>query len=431
MQGASKPPIHSPKFAKTQKVDYKGDFLMTWRSSDIKHNMDLFEELLTCGSNIYTWTYDSEGTLLSSNCPHLVLDKIFISTGCKGYMLDQAASPSRPLILSAKLGLMWACAYENSPERTSAIYVIGPVFNTGISTAGITEAINQPHIPYDFRPRFREILQEMPVVSSVLFFQYALMLHYCATGEKLSRSELNFQADYSEAALSEDKKGDRHQTWMAEQMLLKNVREGDLNYQSDLERAGLLSSGVRISTDTPLTQVIITEAVFTSLCTRAAIEGGMSPETAYSLGDSYIQSMSGSKSITELQNLGHMMYEEFINRVHHIRTTTRYSAQIQACRDYIQLHPSDDLSIELLADKVGYSPYYLSRKFKDETGSGLNDYIKQVRIDKAKSLLSYTTNTISSIAEELHFCSGSHFSDTFRRITGMLPLEYREKTRKL
>ena len=408
----------------------KGD-AMSLPVSDIKQNMALFEELLTCGSDIYTWTYDSEGTLLSSNCPYLVLDKIFGSTGCKGYALEHIKESSRPVILSAKLGLMWATAYENGPDKASAVYVIGPVFNTGISTAGINEAINQPHIPPDFRLRFREILEQMPVVSSVLFFQYALMLHFCITGEKISRSELEFQTDYQEEEPSEKNTADRHQTWMAEQMLLKNVREGDLNFQSDLERAGLLSSGVRISTDTPLTQVIITEAVFTSLCTRAAIEGGMSPEMAYSLGDSYIQTMSSSKSLTELQNLGHMMYEEFINRVHHLRTANNYSAQIKACRDYIELHPEDDLSIELLADKVGYSPYYLSRKFKNETGGTINDYIKQVRIEKARNLLSYTSNSIASIAEELHFCSGSHFSDTFRKMTGMLPLEYREKTRKI
>ena len=70
-------------------------------------------------------------------------------------------------------------------------------------------------------PRFREILEQMPVVSSVLFFQYALMLHYCITGEKISRSELEFQTDYQEEEPSEKNTADRHQTWMAEQMLLK------------------------------------------------------------------------------------------------------------------------------------------------------------------------------------------------------------------
>lgn len=70
---------------------------------------------------------------------------------------------------------------------------------------------------------------------------------------------------------------------MAEQALLRNIREGDLNYQNDLAWAGQLSQGVQIFPDTP-----ITRAVFISLCTRAAIQGGLSPEVAYSIGDGYV-----------------------------------------------------------------------------------------------------------------------------------------------
>lgn len=397
---------------------------------EVQKNVNLFSEMLTCGSSIYTWIYNKEGVLSSTNCPYIVLDKIFESTGCKEYLVSYSKQNDRPVILSAQQGLMWAAAIAKINDKVRSIYVIGPVFNTDMSTAGINAAIDQPQIPIDFRPRFRKILQEMPVASSVLFFQYAVMLHYCANGEKLSRSDLSFQETSFPEGSAHTGTGDRHQTWLAEQRLLKNVKEGNLDFQSELEQAGMLSNGVRISTDKPLTQMIITESIFVSLCTRAAIDGGMTPEMAYSLGDSYIEKISKCKSLTELRSLGHMMYEEFITRVHHIRTDGRYTAQIQSCVDMIELHPDEELSIDILAARVGYSPYYLSRKFKSETGMSINDCIKRSRVERAKALLTYSDMTVSAIAEELHFCSGSHFSDTFKRITGQLPQAYRDQTRR-
>ncbi len=73
--------------------------------------------------------------------------------------------------------------------------------------------------------------------------------------------------------------------------------------------------------------------VFTSLVCRAAIEGGLSPEEAYSLGDSYIQAAESAKSLDELNPLAMMMYDDFIRRVHKHRTNPNLSRQIQKCVD--------------------------------------------------------------------------------------------------
>ena len=398
-------------------------------------NMELLQELLTCGFEVSTWCYDAGGNLIYTNARADVLDKVFEHNGCKAYMLSQADA-GVPVILSAKLGLMWGAAYLKSQEQTERIYVIGPVFNSSVSLESINQALNavsrEYDAPADWMPVFRDLLKQIPVISSVTFFQYVLMLHYCITCEKLSRSALHFQKSPTEEV--PDTPGQstrRHQTWMAEQALLANVKEGNLNFQSQLERAGLLSNGISVSAETPLMQARMSEVVFTSLCTRAAIEGGMSPDAAYTLGDSYIQSLIGCKSITDMRNIGHAMYEDFIYRVHTLHADKTLSAEILSCRDYIDMHPTDALSLEELASHVGYSTYYLSRKFKKETGCSINDYIRKVRIDRAKSMLSFSDEPIGQIAEELHFSSASHFADAFRKAEGILPQTYRKKTRKV
>lgn len=97
-------------------------------------NLRLFQELMTCGTSIFSLIYSTEGELLYTNCTDLVLDTILESTGCKVYMVNYAkGDDTAPLILSAPLGLMWCAAFQRQDGEVSYIRLIGPVFNTEIS----------------------------------------------------------------------------------------------------------------------------------------------------------------------------------------------------------------------------------------------------------------------------------------------------------
>ena len=166
------------------------------------------------------------------------------------------------------------------------------------------------------------------------------------------------------------------------------ARNGDLNYRAAMEKAGQLSSGVGISTRDPVKMAILTSGNFTALCTRAAIEGGLTPDTAYTVGDSYIQSLAECKTIADVRTINHAMFEDFIRRVNsHKQSPPQYSQQIRSCAAYIEAHLDEELTLEKLAAEVGYSEYYLSRKFKAETGKNIRDYIREVRMERAKLLL--------------------------------------------
>lgn len=99
-----------------------------------------------------------------------------------------------------------------------------------------------------------------------------------------------------------------------------------------------MSAGVPVQSSDVLRQSKTSVIVFTSLVCRAAIEGGLSPEEAYSLGDSYIQTAEAAKSLDELHPLAMMMYDDFIRRVHKHRTNPNLSMQIQKCVDYIEMN---------------------------------------------------------------------------------------------
>lgn len=74
---------------------------------NVDSRLHFFAELLSYNSNCYLWSYAPDGTLLSTNCPDLVLDKVFQHSSCYQYLLDQAQTNMAPLIMSSVYGLVW------------------------------------------------------------------------------------------------------------------------------------------------------------------------------------------------------------------------------------------------------------------------------------------------------------------------------------
>ena len=167
----------------------------------------------------------------------------------------------------------------------------------------------------------------------------------------------------------------------------------------------------------------------TTLCVRAAIGGGLTPYAAYTVGDSYIQQVMDCKTLPEVAQTNHTMYDDFVHRVHKIRHNPSVSPRIQQCMDYLELH-TEEVGIAQLSRMTGYTEYYLSRKFKEETHCSINDYSKIARIEHAKVLLYTTNESATQIADRLHFCSGSYFAREFKKFTGQTPAEYRAENTK-
>ncbi len=93
---------------------------------------------------------------------------------------------------------------------------------------------------------------------------------------------------------------------------------------------------------------------------------------------------------------------------------------------HIDLHYTEDISLQSLADVLHISPYYLSHVFKDMTGYSPGQYITRRRIGLAQNLLISTGLSISEIAARVGYPSPSHFHDRFTRNVGMSPRAYRK-----
>ena len=213
--------------------------------------------------------------------------------------------------------------------------------------------------------------------------------------------------------------------------MLQMVRNGDINYHAVIQRSVNLSPGVPVSGADPLRQVKTSLVVFTTLVSRAAMEGGLSPEVAYAVGDSYLQAVEDSRDSGELSALANAMYHDFIYRVHHLRSNPGCSHAIQKCCDYIELSLDRKIRISDLAALVGYTEYYLTEKFKKETGVPVSTYIRFAKVERAKVLLESTDLSVREIAERLAFNTVNYFIQCFRETAGCTPAQYRKKKRKV
>lgn len=108
----------------------------------------------------------------------------------------------------------------------------------------------------------------------------------------------------------------------------------------------------------------------------------------------------------------------------------KLNRECQMVRRYIDNHFKENIRLDDLAALAHINKYYLSHSFQKEFGISPISYLISRRIQESRYLLSDTDHTLSQIAHILSFSSLSYFSQSFRRLEGISPMEYRRQCRK-
>jgi AraC family transcriptional regulator len=95
--------------------------------------------------------------------------------------------------------------------------------------------------------------------------------------------------------------------------------------------------------------------------------------------------------------------------------------------DYIRSRLGHDVTLNELADVAGLSPHYFLQIFKNTYGMTPHRYLLSERINEAKNLLRREHGSISEIGLDLGFSDQSHFTRTFRRLTGTTPRRFKKE----
>lgn len=215
-----------------------------------------------------------------------------------------------------------------------------------------------------------------------------------------------------------------HNTYRTEQTLLDLIEKGDVSALDEwLKDAPAVRPG-SIAPD-QLRQVKNTLIVTATLASRAAVRGGMDVEDAFSLSDAYIRKCELLQTPDRIINLQYHMVLDFTSQVSNLKLHGNSSALAAAVAEYVRHHLSDPVSTEKIAEKLHFSRTWLSRKFHEETGIPLSDFIRIKKTEEAQRLLRYTDKSLREISVYLGYSSQSHFQTVFKKQLGVTPMQYR------
>lgn len=97
----------------------------------------------------------------------------------------------------------------------------------------------------------------------------------------------------------------------------------------------------------------------------------------------------------------------------------------QRIKHYIDNNIYNNISLNLISDHFGLTKMHIIRLFKSAYGITPMQYAISKRTDIAKALLTDTNISIKTISEMLHYSNSQHFSNSFRKLTGMSPNRFR------
>ncbi|WP_276349024.1 helix-turn-helix domain-containing protein [Daejeonella sp. JGW-45] len=104
---------------------------------------------------------------------------------------------------------------------------------------------------------------------------------------------------------------------------------------------------------------------------------------------------------------------------------------IQKVQDYIEENYEDKIAIEDLVNLINVGRRTFERRFKDATNNSPVEYIQRVRIEAAKKFFEASRKNVTEVMYGVGYTDTKAFRDIFRKITGLTPIEYRNKFAKV
>ena len=217
-----------------------------------------------------------------------------------------------------------------------------------------------------------------------------------------------------------------HNSYAQEVREQKAIREGNIEAlrqswsEVQVGRIGRLGRD-EITHHRNLAIVVIT------LASRSAIEGGLLPEVAYSISDSYIMRINEMNDPVEIDKLMRSTEIHYAELVREARESTNGNPYVRRCKELIHDRLHERVYEEDLAEELGITRSYLSQLFLKEEGIHLTEFILRQKVKASEYLLIYPDIPLGRIAATFGFSSQSHYGQVFKKYNGITPGKYREK----
>ena len=321
------------------------------------------------------------------------------------------------------------------------IFVIGPYLSSPLSSQDILEIGERTGLSVAAQKPLREYYFSMPILteSDRLFVMIDTFCERIWETPSFAIVEVNKKYAPSVALVSTSKHGEDFEEIEAN----IKVMEMRYNFENELIRSVMLGQqhkeGVLASNLTddmferrvadPLRNAKNYCIIMNTLLRKAAENGGVHPIFIDSTSSKFalrIELLSDTKACSAIMK---EMFSSYCRLVYK-HSVKHYSPIVQKTILIIDSNISAELSLNLLAKKLGISAGYLSTVFKKETEKNVSEYIKEKRIEHAMYLLSTTHLQIQTVALHCGIMDVQYFSKIFKKKTGKTPREYRSSSLK-
>lgn len=386
-------------------------------------NMDFISKKLT--DLLYTGIFLSDKDGLVSYEENPEYNPVYCSEALRQLLQLRADTQSVPVIFMDQFNVCFVCIKEND-----AYYMAGPLCTTSLSSLEAHKFYRNYGVERSWEKGLYyhtliEVLQAVELLAMLItgteYTDETLVLE----NELTNLTKEQEQMEWNQFNFKEENEDIYRHTYQEERKILDNVREGNVEEAVRLSKEIDTKVGKLASNEIDHWRNLLT--VVSTLVARAAIEGGLEPRLAYRVSGFYINKGAECKSIAQVIACRNHAVEELTERVRKVKTRAQSSSYTTRCKDYIQKNYKHKIYLEEISEALGVSKSYLSRTFKKEAGMTIQEYINEVRVDKAADLLAYSDESLSTIAEAVNFPSQSYFGKIFKEHKGLTPRLYREK----
>lgn len=157
---------------------------------------------------------------------------------------------------------------------------------------------------------------------------------------------------------------------------------------------------------------------------REILKKGTYTKSFHILYNKFYKKISKSSVLKELQSIEIELASTYLDLLIYDAEVTD-SFIVNKMLQYLHVNIENYFSVEALCQSLHISKAYASAAFKKRMGITIMQYARKIKIDRAETLLLNSTDSILEISNLLGFYDQSHFSRTFKALTGVTPSEFR------
>ncbi|ULT57004.1 AraC family transcriptional regulator [Neobacillus drentensis] len=328
------------------------------------------------------------------------------------------------------IGLEYLAAGIWSNNHYQGFIVLGPFLSSIPSNELISDLISTHKFPISERKQLQDYYQSLSIIgSNKSTYLGDLLVNMCQHSYiegKLVNTEVRKSAEKVEKVLYEEDKNLIEERYKAEKELMRAIEKGDMEEIGKLSKEvkGMMDFSDRIP-ESPFRSAKNLLFVLNTICRISAEKGGLQPLVVHYVSEKFAILIERAPNLPYLKILAFDMINEYCGLVQKY-SNKDFSMIVRKAVDYIHSNLGQTLTLKEIAASIHVHPSHLSRKFKQDTGKSIIDYVNQKRVEEAMLHLQTGTAAVTDIALIVGYNDLNYFTRVFKKVTGQTPSEYKK-----